>query len=181
MKIYTRKGDAGETSLLGGTRVSKHHLRIDSYGTIDELNAFVGLIRDVADDQSAHQKLLDIQHSLFTIGSELAAEQDTGFPMPEIKQADIDKLEEEMDAMEPHLPELKNFILPGGDSAASYCHIARTICRRAERKTVALARSVHVDPLIVGYLNRLSDYFFTLARFYTHRHEGEETIWKTRS
>ncbi|MDR9374080.1 MAG: cob(I)yrinic acid a,c-diamide adenosyltransferase [Schleiferiaceae bacterium] len=179
MKIYTRQGDQGETALLSGNRVSKHHLRIESYGTIDELNAFIGLIRDVADHASAHNQLLAIQHHLFTIGSVLASEGQSKLPLPEIKQAHIDELESQMDRMDQELPPLKNFILPGGDAAASYCHVARTITRRAERKTVALARSVHVEPIVISYLNRLSDYFFVLARYYTHQHNGEETIWKT--
>lgn len=179
MKIYTRKGDQGETALLSGNRVSKHHLRIESYGTIDELNAFIGLIRDVADDHSAHDHLLSIQHHLFAIGSLLASEGQSKLPLPEIKPAHIQTLEDEMDRMDQELPPLKNFILPGGDAAASYCHVARTITRRAERKTVALARSVHVEPIVISYLNRLSDYFFVLARFYTHQHGGKETLWKT--
>lgn len=177
MKIYTRKGDSGETSLIGGSRVPKNHLRIEAYGTVDELNAFVGLIRDSAQDRSAEDTLVAIQHQLFTIGSELAAEKGHKMKLPELDQNSIDALEKAMDSMDQDLPALKNFILPGGDLTASHCHVARTICRRAERKVVALAAHESIDEQILRYINRLSDYFFILARFYTHRHNGQETPW----
>lgn len=181
MKIYTRKGDSGETSLIGGSRVKKSHIRIKAYGTIDELNSFIGVIRDCTTNKSQDENLERIQNNLFTIGSELASEPNSKMSLPEVKANEIDVLEHAMDAMNVDLPELKNFILPGGDLAASYCHVARTVCRRAERATVEIMENTNVSPIIVRYLNRLSDYLFVLARFYTFKHGGSETIWKTRS
>ncbi len=180
MKIYTKKGDKGETSLIGGNRVSKTHVRIEAYGTVDELNSIIGVIRDTADFKSTDQFLVDIQNLLFTIGSELASAPDSKMVVPTLEQAHIEALEKEMDRMNEHLPELRNFILPGGDITASQCHVARCVCRRAERRVVALAADAEVDEKIVQYLNRLSYYLFTLARYYTYRHQGVETVWKTR-
>ncbi len=180
MKIYTKRGDKGETSLIGGSRVSKMHVRIEAYGTVDELNSLVGVIRDTADFKGVDQFLVDIQNLLFTIGSELASTPDSKMQIPKLEENDIEVLEKEMDRMNEHLPELKNFILPGGDLAASHCHVARCVCRRAERRVVALATEAEVDERIIRYLNRLSDYLFTLARYYTYRHNGVETEWKTR-
>jgi len=181
MKIYTKKGDKGETSLIGGKRVSKTNVRIEAYGTVDELNSIIGLVRDASDEKSADQTLINIQHRLFTIGSELASAPDSKMEIPLLKNSDIEELENEMDRMEAELPELQNFILPGGDLAASQAHVARTVCRRAERRSVELHQIEPVDELIITYLNRLSDYFFVLARFFTHQHGGTENLWKTRS
>ena len=181
MKIYTKTGDKGETSLIGGVRVSKTDTRIEAYGTVDELNSFIGVIRDTADDKQAEETLLRIQNILFTIGSELASAPGNKMKLPEVEVSDIEQLESAMDSMNEVLPELRNFILPGGDIAASHCHVARCVCRRAERRVVALAQVAEIDEKIVRYLNRLSDYLFTLARFYTHQHKGVETPWKTRS
>jgi len=165
MKIYTKTGDKGFTSLIGGTRVPKHHLRIESYGTVDELNSYIGLIRD--QDISAHAKaiLKHIQDRLFTIGASLAADPEKSkMVIPDLHLVDIELLEKEMDAMDEKLPQLKHFILPGGDNAISFCHIARCVCRRAERIVVHLAEESTVDEKVSVYLNRLSDYLFTLAR-----------------
>jgi cob(I)alamin adenosyltransferase len=179
MKIYTKKGDHGETSLIGGTRVKKSHWRIEAYGTVDELNSFVGLIRDTTEHKSQEAQLIEIQNLLFTAGSALAATSQSKMKLPSLKEQHLANLEQAIDSMNEALPELRNFILPGGDKAASYAHVARTVCRRAERKVVGLAGEESVDPLIIKYLNRLSDYLFTLARFLTHQHQGQETIWKS--
>jgi cob(I)alamin adenosyltransferase len=165
MKIYTKTGDKGYTSLIGGTRVPKHHLRIESYGTVDELNSYIGLIRD--QEIAAHDKqvLKEIQDRLFTIGSSLASDPEKSrMVIPDLHEADIDLLEKEMDTMNEKLPELRHFILPGGNNAISFCHIARCVCRRAERLSVHLAEESQVDIKVNIYLNRLSDYLFVLAR-----------------
>jgi len=178
MKIYTKTGDKGLTSLIGGTRVPKHHIRIESYGTVDELNSWIGLIRD--QDLIAHDKdtLKQIQDRLFTIGSSLAADPERSkMVIPDLHTEDIDLLEAEMDVMNLELTELKHFILPGGSSAVSYCHIARCVCRRAERITVALAEQSTVDEKVIIYLNRLSDYLFTLGRRVAHQHKIAENKW----
>lgn len=180
MKIYTKKGDLGETSLIGGKRVKKNHLRIEAYGTVDELNSFIGLIRDNSKDQEQDDLLIAIQNRLFTVGSELASAEGSKMDIPQLKEEDISQLEAAMDKMDAELEPLKNFILPGGDLTASFCHTARTVCRRAERWVVALSEQATVDQRIITYLNRLSDYLFVLARFYTKRHGGKETLWKTR-
>ena len=165
MKIYTKTGDRGETSLIGGTRVPKYHLRIECYGTVDELNSYIGLIQCQDIDPHARQILKEIQDRLFTIGSSLAADPEKSrMQIPDLHAADITLLEEEMDRMNGLLPELKHFILPGGDIIVSHCHIARCICRRAERLTVHLAAESNVDNQVTVYLNRLSDYLFVLAR-----------------
>jgi cob(I)alamin adenosyltransferase len=165
MKIYTKTGDKGLTSLIGGARVPKYHLRIESYGTVDELNSYVGLIAD--QDISVHDKeiLKQIQDRLFTIGSSLAADPERAkMVIPDLHMSDVELLEMEMDKMNEQLPELRHFILPGGNNIISFCHIARCICRRAERVTVQLAVEDKVDEKVNIYLNRLSDYLFTLAR-----------------
>ncbi|MGN6638186.1 MAG: cob(I)yrinic acid a,c-diamide adenosyltransferase [Mucilaginibacter sp.] len=165
MKIYTKTGDKGYTSLIGGTRVPKYHLRIESYVTVDELNSYIGLIRD--QDITGHDKdfLKQIQDRLFTIGSSLAADPEKSkMVIPDLHMADIELLEKEMDAINEQLPELRHFILPGGNTAISFCHIARCVCRRAERLAVHLATESSVDEKVIIYLNRLSDYLFTLAR-----------------
>jgi cob(I)alamin adenosyltransferase len=178
MKIYTKTGDKGYTSLIGGTRVPKHHLRIESYGTVDELNSYIGLIRD--QDISAYDKdlLKQIQDRLFTIGSSLAADPEKSrMVIPDLHPEDIELLEKEMDRMNETLPELRHFILPGGSNAISYCHIARCVCRRAERLSVHLAEESTVDEKVNIYLNRLSDYLFTLARMIGHQNKVPENQW----
>jgi cob(I)alamin adenosyltransferase len=178
MKIYTKTGDKGLTSLIGGTRVAKHHIRIESYGTVDELNSYIGLISD--QEISAHDKniLKQIQDRLFTIGSSLAADPEKSkMIIPDLHLADIELLEKEMDKMNETLPELRHFILPGGSSTISYCHIARCVCRRAERITVHLAEESKVDEKVNIYLNRLSDYLFTLARKIGHENKIPENQW----
>jgi cob(I)alamin adenosyltransferase len=178
MKIYTKTGDKGITSLIGGTRVPKYHLRIESYGTVDELNSYIGLIRD--QDISVHNKqvLKEIQDRLFTIGSSLASDPERSkMIIPDLHMADIEMLEKEMDLMNEQLPELRHFILPGGDNAISFCHIARCVCRRAERLTVHLSEESKVDERVNIYLNRLSDYLFTLARKIGNEHKIPENQW----
>jgi cob(I)alamin adenosyltransferase len=178
MKIYTKTGDKGFTSLIGGTRVPKHHLRIESYGTVDELNSYIGLIRDQEITTHDKQLLKEIQDRLFTIGSSLAADPEKSkMIIPDLHDADIELLEQEMDNMNKTLPELKHFILPGGSTMISYCHIARCVCRRAERLTVHLAEESKVDDKVVIYLNRLSDYLFTLARKLGNEHNIPENQW----
>lgn len=181
MKIYTKTGDQGETSLLGGTRVSKAHERIDAYGTIDELNSYIGLLRDQEVNVKRKDLLKEIQDILFTIGSSLAADPaKTNIKKPDVHDQDITILEQEIDKMEQQLPELKAFILPGGHMAVSFCHIARTVCRRAERNVIALTKNSNVDPLIIAYLNRLSDYLFVLGRMMAKELNAEEIKWKPR-
>ena len=178
MKIYTKTGDKGYTSLIGGTRVPKHHLRIESYGTVDELNSYIGLIRDQPIGQHHKDILKEIQDRLFTIGSSLAADPEKSrMVIPDLKPDDIELLEQEMDKMNETLPELRHFILPGGSNVVSYCHIARCVCRRAERITVHLAEESTVDEQVNIYLNRLSDYLFTLARMTGHDDKVTENQW----
>lgn len=179
MKIYTKKGDKGETGLLGGTRVKKSHIRIESYGTVDELNSWIGLIRDQNIDSHSKQILVHIQDRLFTIGSHLASDPEKSkVKLPEIHEADVTTLEKEMDTMNESLPEMRSFVLPGGHTTVSYCHIARCICRRAERCIVDLATEEKVDDIIVKYVNRLSDYLFVLSRKLAHDLNAEEIPWK---
>jgi cob(I)alamin adenosyltransferase len=178
MKIYTKTGDKGFTSLIGGTRVPKHHIRIESYGTVDELNSYIGLIGD--QDIDAHDKevLKQIQDRLFTIGSSLAADPERSrMIIPDLHMSDVEMLETEMDTMNESLPALKHFILPGGSNVISFCHIARCVCRRAERITVQLAEESTVDEKVNIYLNRLSDYLFTLARKIANADKIAENQW----
>jgi cob(I)alamin adenosyltransferase len=180
-KIYTKTGDKGETSLIGGTRVPKFHIRIEAYGTVDELNSYLGLIRDQDIDQHTKEILLEIQDRLFTAESMLACEcEPSANKLPEINIADISLLEKEIDSMNSALPELHSFILPGGNSISSYCQIARCICRRAERITAHLAHDFPVNPVILQYLNRLSDYLFVLARKISFDNNCPDTLWKAR-
>ena len=181
MKIYTKTGDKGETSLIGGTRVPKHHMRIEAYGTIDELNSWIGLIRDQQINDHSVKDLLEIQDRLFTLGSLLAADPEKSrMKLPEIKNEDITFLEKQIDMMNEAIPELKSFILPGGHTTVSYCHIARCVCRRSERLVVKLNEVSPVDGKIIIYINRLSDYLFTLARFLGYEMHVEETPWNPR-
>ena len=178
MKIYTKTGDKGETSLIGGTRVPKYHIRIETYGTVDELNSYMGLISCQAIDVHYQQVLKEIQDRLFTIGASLAADPERSkMKIPDLLADDIILLETEMDAMNEILPELKHFVLPGGNTTVSYCHLARCVCRRAERLTVHLAETSFVDSNITIYLNRLSDYLFVLARKLNADHGTPENIW----
>lgn len=180
-KIYTKTGDKGETSLIGGVRVPKFHLRIESYGTVDELNSYLGLIIDGLNNKETSKVLYEIQDRLFTIGSVLASDPvKSKMKIPDVHEADVELLEQEMDRMDADLPELKNFILPGGNIVASHCHVARCICRRAERIVVHLSTETEVPEIIVRYLNRLSDYLFILSRKIVHDAGATETVWKPR-
>lgn len=165
MKIYTKTGDDGTTSLFGGKRVSKADLRIETYGTVDELNAFIGLVRDQEVNQGRTGVLVEIQNKLFTIGSILATEpENTKLKIPSLAEDDILFLEQEMDTLDQDLPPIKFFVLPGGHQSVSHCHVARTVCRRAERLCIALNAQNKIEPLVIKYLNRLSDYLFVLGR-----------------
>ncbi|MCX6290228.1 MAG: cob(I)yrinic acid a,c-diamide adenosyltransferase [Bacteroidetes bacterium] len=183
MKIYTKKGDEGKTSLIGGTRVSKDDARIEAYGTIDELNSHVGLLRDQDIDAHHRKVLIEIEDRLFTIGSSLASDPETSrMKIPDLKEADVTFLENEIDRMDATLPGMKSFILPGGHATVSQCHIVRCICRRSERLVVHLsvATNGHVNPLIIQYLNRLSDYFFVLSRKLSAELHATEIPWQPR-
>lgn len=183
MKIYTKTGDTGKTSLIGGTKVLKSDPRIDAYGTIDELNSSIGLVSDFCNDQHAKNILKEIQDRLFTIGSELACDPNKkiNMPIPDLHESDIELLEKEMDQMDAELPRMKNFILPGGLPSVSFMHVARCVCRRAERCSVNLQENEgNVNPLIIKYLNRLSDYLFMLARYTGMKNNAAEIIWKAR-
>ena len=185
MKVYTKTGDKGTTALFGGTRVPKDHIRIESYGTVDELNSYIGLIRDQEISQHYKNILIEIQDRLFTVGAILATP-----PEKEVMkngalrlqnlgviESDIDLLENEIDAMENSLPQMTHFVLPGGHTTVSYCHIARCVCRRAERLSVHLSHDEPVAPNAIKYLNRLSDYLFVLARKLTFDLKAEEVQW----
>jgi cob(I)alamin adenosyltransferase len=185
MKIYTKTGDKGKTSLFGGTRVSKYNLRIEAYGTVDELNSHIGLVRAQKIDKNTSKALLKIQNELFTIGSMLATppEKETlksgkeRLTINKISLKEILFLEEEIDAIQQIVPEMTNFILPGGHQTVSFCHIARCVCRRAERLTVQLHQEEPINEYILSYLNRLSDYLFVLARKLTIDNEAKEIAW----
>ena len=185
MKVYTKTGDTGTTALFGGTRVPKHHIRIESYGTVDELNSHIGLIRDQAINTSYKNVLIEVQDRLFTVGAILATP-----PEKEVKkngekrlknlgilETDIEFLEKEIDAMEESLPPMTHFVLPGGHTTVSYCHIARCVCRRAERLAVHLHEIEPTDEKVIKYLNRLSDYLFVLARKLSHDLNADEVKW----
>ncbi len=185
MKVYTKTGDTGTTALFGGTRVSKHHIRIESYGTVDELNSHIGLIRD--QDMNTHYKeiLIEVQDRLFTVGAILATppEKETlkngekRLQNLGILESDIEFLENEIDCMEESLPPMTHFVLPGGHTTVSYCHIARCVCRRAERLSVHLNDIEPTDELVIKYLNRLSDYLFVLARKLSLDLKADEVQW----
>lgn len=185
MKIYTKTGDQGTTALFGGTRVPKHHIRIESYGTVDELNSWLGLVRDQPINAHYKHMIATIQHNLFTLGAILATDPEKAtlksgkdrLNIPKIGPEDISLLETEMDQMNEALPPMTHFILPGGDTTVSYCHIARTVCRRAERLTVYLHQEQPVDKHVLMYLNRLSDYLFVLARKLSLDLQAEEIKW----
>jgi cob(I)alamin adenosyltransferase len=184
-KIYTKTGDKGETSLFGGARVPKSHIRVEAYGTVDELNSYLGLLKDLIDTPPYKAVLKAIQDRLFTIGAVLASDPKKSMMTPDIKPEDIQVLENEIDAMEVTLPALKNFILPGGHTTVSFCNIARTVCRRAERLVIALdgvekKKGHPIDPLSIQYLNRLSDYLFVLGRKVGQDLGVEEIKWQSR-
>ena len=182
-KIYTKTGDRGKTSLLGGTKVPKSHIRIESYGTVDELNSYIGLVRDYLRHEHSKAVLKEIQDRLFIIGSSLACDPDKEplMKIPDLKESDITLLENQIDNMTNELPPMKNFILPGGHVTVSTTHIARCVCRRAERLCVNMQeQEMFVEPLVLKYINRLSDYLFVLARYAAHLLKVEEIAWKPR-
>jgi cob(I)alamin adenosyltransferase len=178
MKIYTKKGDTGQTSLIGGTRVLKSHLRIETYGTVDELNSYLGLLRTQSIAEPDHALFTAIQSQLFTIGSYLASDPETSkMQLPPLEESFITRLEQSIDTMEAQLPALKNFILPGGHPANAIAHVARCVCRRAERLTVALNELSPINPIILALLNRLSDWLFVYARWASFQTQSEEIPW----
>ena len=185
MKIYTKTGDKGTTALFGGTRVPKHHIRIESYGTVDELNSHIGVIRDQDIDTWAKDILVIIQDKLFTVGAILATDPEKAtlksgkdrLNIPKISSEDIELLEQEMDKMNLELPEMTHFVLPGGHQTVSFCHIARCVCRRAERLASALNDLEPFHPETLTYLNRLSDYLFVLARKLSKDLQADEVKW----
>jgi len=181
-KIYTKTGDQGNTSLLGGSRVPKFHLRIEAYGTLDELNSFVGYLRDQLEDENLRNILAEVQDRLFTAESVLAADPEIEISrqLPQLQEQDIHLLESEIDRMNESLPPIRSFILPGGHPLVSLAHICRTVCRRAERITIRLSTESPVNPEVIRYLNRLSDYFFVLARLLSSQFRSEEHSWKPR-
>ena len=183
LKIYTKTGDLGTTSLIGGTKVSKSNMRIETYGTIDELNSYIGLVNDNCSDDHSKNILKEIQDRLFTIGSSLACDPDKEQKMkiPDLKETDVELLEKEMDKMNETLPAMKSFILSGGHPAVSTTHVVRCVCRRAERICVHMQEEdLFIEPLVIKYLNRLSDYLFVLARYIGHLLNVPEVPWKPR-
>ncbi|MGB3153522.1 MAG: cob(I)yrinic acid a,c-diamide adenosyltransferase [Chitinophagaceae bacterium] len=183
MKIYTKTGDDGITSLIGGTKVLKSHIRIEAYGTVDELNSYIGLCKDLLTDEPEKIILVEVQERLFTIGSSLACDpgKKSKMLLPDLKETDVELLEKEMDRMNETLPDMKHFILPGGHTTLSHFHIARCVCRRAERCCVRLeSESPEIEKIIIRYLNRLSDFLFVLSRYYGHRLNVAEIPWKPR-
>jgi len=182
LKIYTRTGDQGNTSLLGGTKVSKSALRLDAYGTVDELNSYLGLLADLDDFAGFKEFLRDTQENLFSVGSHLACESDNLISkLPSLESAWIKAVEDAIDKMDQNLPAMKNCILPGGKTSVSFCHIARCVCRRAERRVIGLSEESRVNPIIIQYLNRLSDYLFILARAVGQEQGVPEIPWKPKT
>jgi cob(I)alamin adenosyltransferase len=182
-KIYTKTGDKGTTSLIGGTKVPKSHLRIEAYGTVDELNSYVGLCRDLLADEQSRTVLQEVQDRLFTIGSALACDpvKEPKMQIPDLEEKDVTLLEKEIDKMNESLAPMKSFILPGGHATVSHIHIARCVCRRAERCCVRLEMEGNeLEPVIIKYINRLSDYLFVLARYASWLLKAEEIPWKPR-
>lgn len=181
MKIYTKTGDSGTTALFGGKRVSKADLRIETYGTVDELNSWIGVLRDQEVNAKRGEELIEIQDRLFTIGSILATEPgNTKVKIPALTDADITFLEQRIDAMDSALEPMRFFVLPGGAQAVSFGHVCRTVCRRAERLVIGLGQSEPVDSQVIIYLNRLSDYLFMLCRTMAHELQAKEAPWKPR-
>jgi cob(I)alamin adenosyltransferase len=180
-KIYTKTGDEGFTSLIGGSRIKKDHEKIEAYGTVDELNAWLGVLADAPENQNRIFVLKEIQDRLFTIGSDLAAEASLNKnKLPDLLETDVAFLENEIDEMNVHIPALRAFVLPGGHPTASFAHVARTVCRRAERQIIKLATLEEVNPLVIKYLNRLSDFLFVLSRKIIHEQKASEIEWKAR-
>lgn len=180
-KIYTKGGDKGETSLIGGRRVPKYHVKIEAYGTVDELNSYVGLVKDLCDDNQYVNVLVEIQDRLFTIESLLAEDVElSARKLPQIFESDIKFLEDEIDKMNEVLPHLSSFILPGGHPIVSHCHIARCVCRRAERVTLLAMKEYPVNEMVIKYLNRLSDYLFVLSRKIAHDNGINDILWHAR-
>lgn len=182
-KIYTKTGDKGATSLIGGTKVPKSDIRIDTYGTVDELNSWIGNINDQLGDEEFSSELKEVQDRLFTIGSALATdgEKEPKMRLPDLFESDVQFLEQRIDAMTAALPPMKSFILPGGHPIVSAIHIVRCVCRRAERLAVAMQQhELFIDEKIIQYLNRLSDYLFTLARYVAQKRGVAELPWKPR-
>jgi cob(I)alamin adenosyltransferase len=185
MKVYTKTGDKGTTSLFGGTRVPKHHIRIESYGTVDELNSYIGLIRDQEINPLYKAVLIEVQDRLFTVGAIMATPPDKEvlkngekrLNINRISEEDIQYLESEIDKMDSELPQMTHFVLPGGHTTVSYCHIARCVCRRTERLAVHLHEFEPLDERVLTYLNRLSDYLFVLARKLSHDLSADEVKW----
>lgn len=179
-KIYTKTGDKGETSLIGGTRVPKYHERIEAYGTLDELNSFIGYLRDQQTNEQLRTVLLRIQENLFTAESLLATdpEKEINRTLPQLSESDVLELEKEIDAMNLHLPALSSFVLPGGHPMVSLCHICRTVCRRGERIIIKLAAETPVNEILIKYINRLSDYLFVLARELAFTNNIPDLPWK---
>jgi cob(I)alamin adenosyltransferase len=178
-KIYTKTGDKGLTSLIGGTRLPKHHIRIEAYGTVDELNSHIGLLRDLVENAETTELLISIQDRLFTMGSQLAADPvKNKMELPSLFEEDIIALEKAIDKMDAVVPEMKSFVLPGGHIHVSHCHIARCVCRRAERAVLRLAQNEKVEDILFKYLNRLSDYLFMLSRWLTVEYKATEIPWK---
>lgn len=182
MKIYTKTGDTGKTSLVGGTRISKGNLKIESYGTVDELNSWIGVLRDLPENESRKDIFKEIQDRLFTIGADLASESEIvkQKKVPDLFDTDVELLEKAMDEMNEEIPPLRAFVLPGGNVAVSYAHVARTVCRRAERHIIRLTEVEEVNELVIRYLNRLSDYLFVVSRKITQELGTEEVAWKPR-
>jgi cob(I)alamin adenosyltransferase len=181
MKVYTKKGDQGTTGLIGGTRILKSSLRIEAYGTVDELNSHIGMLRDLINNEDLVTQLLEIQDRLFTLGSHLAADPvKSKMKLPEIDASDVENLEKWMDQMDEELEPMRFFVLPGGHPTVSHSHIARCVCRRAERIVVDLNQSEPVEPVIMKYLNRLSDYIFVLSRKLTKDLNAKEQPWVPR-
>ncbi len=178
MKVYTKSGDKGKTSLLSGERVPKSDIRLSAYGTIDELNSFIGLLHSLDLRERHKTLLLQIQHKLFNIGALVAVRKAVSFELPGVGEDDIKVLEEEIDYLNENIPSLKEFVLPGGDTTSAQCHVCRSVCRRAERLVIDLADKESVDELVIKYLNRLSDYFFMLARMNLKEKNIPEITWK---
>ena len=178
MKIYTRKGDSGQTSLIDGDMVNKHNLSVDAYGTIDELNSFLGLLKDYIKDDKIKDTLNNIQIKLFSIGSILASGKNQNISAKvKIEKKDVVYIELEIDRLNKDLPKLKNFVIPGGHKTSSYSHVCRSICRRAERKISELNNKSSIDSNILAYINRLSDFFFVLSRFLKFSDNVSESRW----
>ena len=182
-KIYTKTGDKGGTSLIGGTRVSKSNIRIECYGTVDELNSYIGMVNDLCNNAGISGWLREVQDRLFTVGSVLATDpaKEVKMKLPDLHDADVVYLENLIDQMNESLPEMRSFILPGGNLASSTCHVARCVCRRAERICVQMQENEEFVPaLVIQYLNRLSDFLFTLCRYISHINNAQEIEWRAR-